>query len=66
MEPEVLLINGFNHFFNERQQYNLIKESESSLKAISHGAHKVAFGLLLFILYINDIHNSVKNCKIHH
>ena len=66
METEVLLINGFNHFFNERQQYNMIKESKSNLKAISHGAHKAIFGLLLFILYINDIHNSVKNCKTHH
>ena len=23
-------------------------------------------GPLLFILYLNDIHNLIKNCKIHH
>ena len=57
----------FQSFLCQRVQYILIKESESSLKIISHGVRQSSvLGPLSFILYINDMHNSVKNCKIHH
>ena len=51
----------------ERLQYNLIIESESPLKIISHGVPQDSvLQPPLFILYINSMHNSVKNCKIQH
>ena len=47
--------------------YILIKESESSVKTVSHGVPRASvFRSFLFILFINDIHNSVEYCKVHH
>ena len=54
-------------FLCQRLKYNLIKKIESSLKAIFHGVPKGSIlGSLLFILYINNMHNSLKNCNLHH
>ena len=57
----------FQSFLCQRLKYNLIKKIESSLKAIFHGVPKGSIlGSLLFILYINNMHNSLKNCNLHH
>ena len=48
-------------------QYTLIKESESSLRMVSHGVSQGSvIGPLLFILFINNMHNSVEFCGVHH
>ena len=61
------LYNWFKSFLCERIQYTLIKESESSLKTVSRGVPQgSALGPLLFFLFINDMHNSVEHCKVHH
>ena len=57
----------FQSVLRERLQYTLIIESESPLKITSHGfPQDSVLQPPLFILYINSMHNSVKNCKIQH
>ena len=49
-------------------QCTLIKETEYSLKTVSHGAPQgcSVLGRLLLILFISDMHNSIEYCKVHH
>ena len=48
-------------------QYTLIKESESFLKTVSYSVPQgCLLGPLSFILFNNDMHNSVEYCKVHH
>lgn len=57
----------FQSLLGQRLQYTLIEESESSLKGKHHRVPLSSdLRLLLFILYINGMYNSVKNCKTHH
>ena len=59
--------NWFKSYLCERLQYTQIKDSESSLKAVSHGVPQGSvLGPLLFILFFNDMHTSVKHSKVHH
>ena len=79
MEHEVLLSkldhygvrgltnNWFKSYLTGRKQYVSINGYNSSLSSIAYGVPQGSFlGLLLFLLYINDLHRVIKFCKVHY
>ena len=63
----VVLNNLFKSYLSNRNQYVSINEYESSLAVINCGVpHGSAVGPLLFLLYINDLNQAIKFCKVHH
>ena len=57
----------FKSYLSNRNQYVSINRYESGLAAISCGVPQGSvLGLLLFLLYINDLNQAIKFCKVHH
>ena len=53
--------NWFHSYLSNRQQYVSIDGITSGSKAILHGVPQGSvLGPLLFLIYINDLHNSIK------
>ena len=48
---------------SNRNQYVSIKRYESDLAALDLGS---GLGTFLFLLYINDVNQAIKFCKVHH
>ena len=75
VEHQILLADGicgvsndwFKSYLSNRNQYVSINGYESGLIAINCGVPQGSvLGPLLFLLYINDLNQAIKFCKVHH
>ena len=59
--------NWFKSYLSNRTQYVSINGYESGITAINCGVPQGSvLGPLLFLLYINDLHQAIKCCIVHH
>ena len=62
-----ILLAWFKSYLHNRFLYVSVKGTDSELLLIKHGVPEGSIlGSLLFLLYINNLHNAITFSKIHH
>ena len=57
----------FKSYLSNRNQYVFMDGHDSGLAAINCGVPQgPVLGPLLFLIYINDLHQAIRVCKVHH
>ena len=57
----------FSSYLSNRTQYVSILGFESKIMSVPHGVPQGSvLGPLLFLIYINDLHNAIKYSKVYH